>query len=166
MEVFCARSMFVEPINADLYKIPLPEGAVYPFLIWKTDMPSDRFSEKWEVVIVPLKKFISLCFDSPIKMIESAEFWSIAKREKYIKGHEPDDCPLCMPRIGLSLRTLKQSLYKDDVFLNKNSLYWTIGFANGRHRTRIAEFLGAEFIPVQIEKSNVSNFKKILGIED
>ena len=40
---------------------------------------------------------------------------------------------------------------------------WSVGFVNGRHRTRIAEYLGAEFIPVQVNKSEANALKKHLG---
>ncbi|MGI2111792.1 plasmid fertility inhibition factor family protein [Shewanella frigidimarina] len=154
--------MLIEQINPDLFKIPLPIGAVYPHLIWKTDLPSNRFSDDWEVIFAPMKRFIDLCIDPSIKMIDPAEGWNTDKREEYIKGQSPEDYSMSMPRIGFSQRDLRVSTFMG--LLGKTKSVWSVGFVNGRHRTRIAEYLGAEFIPVQVNKSEANALKKHLGI--
>jgi hypothetical protein len=164
MNITLPGSLRVIKINSDLFKIPLPNGSVYTHLLWKTDLPVDRFGHEWVVVYVPMKQFIDLCIDPYIKMIEPAELWIAKKREEYIKGQNPEYYNMPMPRIGFSDRELIQTSFMG--LISKKQYIWCVGFVNGRHRTRIAEYLGAQFIPVQVSKFEAVALKKHLGLQE
>lgn len=148
-------------LSDDLYRIPLPKGAEYPHLEWSTDLPMDRFAETQEVVEVPLAKFLSLCVDPAIPMVPHADEWTEKKRLQYIEGQDSNKNNIEMPRIGFSERDSQRSL--KEVILRKPKTVWAVGFVNGRHRVRIAEKLGAKYIPVQISKAESAELKSYLG---
>ena len=163
MDVILPDSLRVQRISSDLFKIPLPSGSVYTHLLWQTDLPSVRFGHEWVVICVPLKQFIDVCIDPYIKMIESAEQLTVEKREEYIKGQNPECYNMPMPRIGFSCRESINTSFMG--LVSKKQYVWSVGFVDGRHRTRIAEHLGAQYIPIQISKFEVVPLRKHLGLQ-
>jgi hypothetical protein len=146
--------MKVSAVSPDIYKIPLPKGAIYPNLLWETDLEDAK--TVYIVEIVPLKAFISLCKDPYINMMPPASEWPQTMRDEYISGQNPSN-RFAMPRIGFAERKLRQTF--GDWILQRSRTVWAVGFTNGRHRVRIAEFLGAEYIPVQIHPSELEQFR-------
>ena len=149
--------MRIIQVTPDIYDIPLPAGSIYPNLRWETDLKHG--TSDYEVVEVPLKRFIELCKDPAISMKEPASDWPQNMRDNYINGQNPTK-PFAMPRIGFSERPKNRSLFEIITF--KPSTIWAVGYTNGRHRVRIAEYLGAEYIPVQIHKSEALDLKSHL----
>ncbi len=154
------------------FKIDLPSGSVYEYLCWKEDLDTDRecFSN-YTTVWVDTAKFISYAEKSPnVPMISNVESWDDNKRERYTKGANPNDGigHLCTPRVVFND-------YEDEVieskflgFQKERSIVKVryVGFVNGRHRTRIAEYLGAKNIPVQVSKDNVDTLLKYCSPDD
>jgi len=151
--------MRIIEVNPDLYEIPLPKGAVYQKLKWETDLPTAKCS--YTVVEAPIAKFISLCKDPYQVMIPPASEWGESMRNEYIKGQDPSK-RFGMPRIGFCERKNPRSL--GDILTFQPKTVWAVGFTNGRHRVRIAEYLGAEYIPVQVPNSQVSDLRKYLQL--
>jgi hypothetical protein len=149
-------------LSDDLYQIPLPKGAEHSHLEWSTDLPMTRFAETHEVIEVPLAKFLSLCLDPAIPMIPHADEWTEKKRLQYIEGQDFNKNSIEMPRVGFSERDSQRSLLQ--IVLREPKTVWAVGFVNGRHRVRIAEKLGAKYIPVQINKVESAQLKLYLGI--
>jgi hypothetical protein len=96
-------------------------------------------------------------------MIEQAVDWEDKLRQRYIDGQEPGKYMMLTPRIAFSVRMIKK-LGIINSFLPTTTVGY-VSFVNGRHRVRIAEYLGAEYIPVQIHKSEANNFKEYLGLK-
>jgi hypothetical protein len=156
------KDMEVQTIDNNNFKIPLPESAPYNHLIWTADLPTENFPE-YELIHAPMEQFISLCKDPYISMIEQAVDWEDKLRQRYIDGQEPGKYMMLTPRIAFSVRMIKK-LGIINSFLSTTTVGY-VSFVNGRHRVRIAEYLGAEYIPVQIHKSEVNNFKEYLGLK-
>ena len=148
------------------FEIELPDGAVYKNLCWKEDLDSERECYKdYTVIWVDLEKFIHFAEKAPdIKFASHASSWEKEKREAYILGNDPKD------PVGL-LNTPRVVFNDDEVNVIESKLLGFmkkkrtkklqyIGFVNGRHRTRIAEFLGAKKIPVQVHNNNAELMKK------
>lgn len=151
--------MNIIKISPDLYEIPLPKGSIYKRLRWVTDLDTSKSS--YTVVEAPLSKFIALCKDPHIPMVRSASEWPGDMREEYIKGQDPKK-RFAMPRIGFCERDVRRGIL--DILSFKPSTIWAVGFANGRHRVRIAEYLGAQYIPVQLPNTQVKDFQYHLSI--
>ena len=154
--------MKIIKLSDDLYRVPLPNDAKYPYLEWKTELPMTQFAKSIDVVEVPLAKFIALCVDPAIPMVPHADTWSKEKVSRYLEGQNHEKYNMQMPRIGFSERNLGRNLLQ--VLSLKPKTIWAVGFVNGRHRVRIAEKLGAKFIPVQVNKSESDDLKKHLGL--
>ncbi|MBU2877448.1 hypothetical protein [Aliiglaciecola lipolytica] len=157
------NNMKIIKLSDDLYRIPLPNDAKYPYLEWKTDLTMQQFAKSIDVVEVPLVKFIALCVDPAIPMVPHADTWAKEKLSRYVDIQNCEKYNMDMPRIGFSERDLKRNLLQI-LLRRKPETVWAVGFVGGRHRVRIAEKLGAQFIPVQINKSESDDFKKHLGL--
>lgn len=153
------NKMKIIKLSDDLYRIPLPNGAVYPFLEWKTDLAMRQFAKSIDVIEVPLVKFLTLCVDPAVPMIPHADTWSKEMLSRYVDGQKRN---IEMPRIGFSERNLNRSLLQ--IITRKPKTIWAVGFVGGRHRVRIAEKLGAKFIPVQINKSESDDLQRYLNV--
>lgn len=156
------NNMKIIKLSDDLYRIPLPKGAKYPFLEWKAELTMRQYSGSIDIIEVPLKKFISLCIDPAIPMISHADSWPQEKLSHYIEGQDPEKYIMQMPRIGFSKRDSNRNLLQ--VLSRMPKSVWAVGFVNGRHRVRVAEKLGAQFIPIQVNKSESNDLKRHLLI--
>ena len=67
----------------------------------------------------------------------------VKAKERFLQGN-----PMDLPEVGC------------------NDSGTAIGFTDGRHRTLAAYQLGADFIPMFIEKENLENFKKMVETRD
>ena len=154
------------------FKIDLPLGAIYEHLHWKEDLDTDKEHFKdYTTVWVDTAKLISYAEKNPKNpMIPNVQAWDDDKRDRYIQGANPNDGIglLCNPRVHF--HDYEHEVIESKLFglKKKRSVIKVqyVGFVNGRHRARIAEYLGAAKIPVQVNKDNVDVLLKFCSVND
>ncbi|EGQ7796230.1 hypothetical protein I6Y99_005035 [Vibrio parahaemolyticus] len=159
---------FVFELVMKTFKINLPSDSKYPYLLWREDLDTAEvcFYDCCETVWVSVDKLIYYAGNNANihTMILDANSWDKEKRESYIWGINPfhEDGLLRTPRVFF--HDSEREVIKSRFFglWRKRTLvkHQYVGFINGRHRTRIAEFLGAKTIPVQVNKDNAEVLKK------
>lgn len=130
----------------EIYRIPcsqLNPASVY--------FKKNRFCD-WVVVWVDLARLISAWEKSPRALVlPPANTWDKRRYDIYRKGMENTRIPYTVQNVmtyGTHIGRLPMP--RISYGWEHHANVFTLGFVNGRHRTRVLESLGAEAMPVQI----------------
>ncbi|EHK54748.1 plasmid fertility inhibition factor family protein [Allomesorhizobium alhagi] len=144
------------PENNEIYVIRCPElnNQVAHF-------QKDRLCD-WPIVWVDLPRLIQVWEQSPrALLLPQARTWEVRKYQIYREGLESTIIPfttinvqtygtqigrLTVPRISYGWDNHDQAI--------------TVGFVNGRHRTRMLEDVGVRTIPVQIHEREAEELRR------
>nr|PMP26128.1 hypothetical protein BCS90_23595 [Vibrio cyclitrophicus] len=154
------------------FKIDLPPGSAYEYLCWKEDLDTSRECFRdYTTVWVDIDKLVYYAESkSNIAMVSSVDAWSSDKRDHYIKGVNPHDDVGLLSTPRVFFHDYEEELVERRFFGFRQKIRIVkiqyAGFVNGRHRTRIAQYLGAKKIPVQTSKDNVEVLLKFCSPND
>lgn len=144
-----------------IFKITFPENSLYESVEWR-----ERFDCSWpcfanhHVVWVDVNKLVELAERDPnSSFLPHVSQWSDDKREHHLKKAESNETVGYLDTPFVTFFT-QVSTIKRYWFFKKRIITRSVGFVDGRHRVRIAQFLGATRIPVITQASSKSDLER------